>query len=155
MTQVGVSPKDAEKIPYGGYHRREDLDVSAAERVLTHAGPGSPMGEYMRRSWQPVCLSEELTDVPKVVQILHERLVAFRDRSGQIGLLHPHCSHRGTSLEFGIVQQRGIRCGYHGWLYDVDGRILETPCEPPESRIREMLFHGAYPGFERDGIVFG
>ena len=109
----------------------------------------------MRRSWQPVCLSEELTDVSKVVQILHERLVAFRDRSGQIGLLQPHCSHRGTSLEFGIVQQRGIRCCYHGWLYDVDGRILETPCEPPESRIRETLFHGAYPGFERDGIVFG
>jgi phenylpropionate dioxygenase-like ring-hydroxylating dioxygenase large terminal subunit len=155
MTQTSISPKEAEKIPYGAYYRRHDLEISAAERELTHAGPGSAMGEYMRRFWQPVCLSEELTDVPKVVHILHERLVAFRDRSGQIGLLHPHCSHRGTSLEFGIVQQRGIRCCYHGWLYDVDGRILETPCEPPESRIKDTLFHGAYPAFERDGIVFG
>jgi phenylpropionate dioxygenase-like ring-hydroxylating dioxygenase large terminal subunit len=155
MSQTSISPKAAEKIPYGGYYRREDLEVGAAERELTHAGPGTPMGEYMRRFWQPFCLSEELTDVPKVVRILHERLVAFRDRSGQIGLLQPHCSHRGTSLEFGIVQQRGIRCCYHGWLYDVDGRILETPCEPKESRIKDTLFHGAYPAFERNGVVFG
>jgi phenylpropionate dioxygenase-like ring-hydroxylating dioxygenase large terminal subunit len=112
------------------------------------------MGEYMRRFWQPVCLAQELTDVPKVVHILHEELVAFRDRSGQIGLLQLHCSHRGTSLEFGIIQQRGIRCCYHGWHYDVDGTILETPCEPPESRIKDTLCHGAYPAFERDGIVF-
>jgi phenylpropionate dioxygenase-like ring-hydroxylating dioxygenase large terminal subunit len=142
-------------MPYGGYYRRDDLEIPAAERVVTHAGPGSPMGEYMRRFWQPVCLSEELTDVPKVVRILHEELVAFRDRSGQIGLLFPHCSHRGTSLEFGIVQQRGIRCCYHGWLFDVDGRVLETPCEPAGSKLKDNVFHGAYPAFERDGIVFG
>jgi phenylpropionate dioxygenase-like ring-hydroxylating dioxygenase large terminal subunit len=155
VTSSTAASKAAAKIPYGAYYRRDDLEISAAERVLTHAGPGSPMGEYMRRFWQPVCLSEELTDVPKTVKILHEELVAFRDRSGQIGLLFPHCSHRGTSLEFGIVQERGIRCCYHGWLFDVDGRVLETPCEPAGSRLKDNVFHGAYPAFERDGIVFG
>ena len=148
------APRRPDSIPYGGYFRRDDPDVRETERELTHAGPCSPMGEYMRRFWQPVCLSQELSDVPKAIRILHEDLVVFRDRSERIGVLHLHCSHRGTSLEFGIVQQRGIRCCYHGWLYDVDGTVLETPCEPPESRRKETVCQGAYPAFERDGIVF-
>ena len=143
------------KLAYRGYEFRlqnaENRD-DALELLLT--GPGTPMNEYLRRYWQPVCLSEQLTDVPKAIRILHEDLVAFRDRSGQVGVLQLHCAHRGSSLEFGIVSERGIRCCYHGWLYDVDGSILETPCEPAESRIRETICQGAYPAFERDGLVF-
>lgn len=112
------------------------------------------MGEYMRKFWHPVCLSEELVEVPKAIRILGEDLVAFRDRSGRIGVLHRHCSHRGTSLEFGIIQVEGIRCCYHGWVYDVDGRLLEAPAEPKDSRLYQSVCQGAYPAFERDGLVF-
>jgi nitrite reductase/ring-hydroxylating ferredoxin subunit len=83
-----------------------------------------------------------------------EDLVAFRDSSGRVGLLQLHCSHRGTSLEFGLVSGRGIRCCYHGWLFDVDGRILETPGEPADSSLRHRLYHGAYPTHEYQGLVF-
>ena len=148
-------PKDADptKRPYSGYFKRDDR-ASSIDPELTHTGPQTPMGEYMRRFWQPVCLSEELTEVPKAVRILSEDLVAFRDRSGRVGLLDRHCSHRGASLEYGIIQQQGIRCCYHGWQYDIDGTILEMPCEPDDSRMPEHVFHGAYPAFERDGLVF-
>ena len=112
------------------------------------------MGEYMRRYWQPVCLSEELTELPKAIRILHEDLVAFRDRSGQVGVLHRKCAHRGAALAFGIVGQRGIRCSYHGWLYDVDGTLLETPAEPDDTPLKRTVCQGAYPAFERDGLVF-
>tara|TARA_B100000676_G_scaffold242031_1_gene243429 strand:- start:148 stop:573 length:426 start_codon:yes stop_codon:yes gene_type:complete len=108
----------------------------------------------MRKSWQPVCLSEELTDVPKAIRIMGEDLVAFRDQSGNIGVLQWHCSHRGTSLEYGIIQSKGIRCCYHGWVYDIDGTILEMPAEPKDSRIYEAVYHGSYPAFERSGLVF-
>ena len=112
------------------------------------------MGEFMRRFWQPVCLSSELTDLPHAIRILGEDLVAFRDKRGQIGVLHRHCSHRGTSLEYGIVSERGIRCCYHGWLYDVDGTVLETPGEPSGSKMKDTLRHGAYPAREYKGLVF-
>jgi phenylpropionate dioxygenase-like ring-hydroxylating dioxygenase large terminal subunit len=140
---------------YRGYEQRlgttENRD-EALELLLT--GPGTPMNEYMRRHWQPVCLSEQLTDVPKAIRILHEDLVAFRDRSGDVGVLQRRCSHRGSSLEFGIVQEHGIRCCYHGWLYDVDGTILETPCEASGNRLQQTICQPAYPAFERDGLVF-
>ena len=136
---------------YSGYHLR---DVPAEDAELTHVGPGTPCGEYMRRFWQPVCLSQELTDLPHAVRILGEDLVAFRDKSGDVGVLHRHCSHRGTSLEYGIVAEHGIRCCYHGWLFDIDGTILETPGETPGSRLRESFRHGAYPAREYEGLVF-
>lgn len=138
-------------MPYGGYYKR---DVAGPDNELAQTGPGTSMGEYMRRFWQPVCLSEELADLPKAIRILGEDLVAFRDKSGRIGVLHRHCSHRGASLEFGIITDEGIRCCYHGWHYGVDGSLLETPCEPAESRLKETICHGAYPAFERDGLVF-
>ena len=111
------------------------------------------MGEYMRKFWHPVCLSEELTDVPKAIRILGEDLVAFRDRFGAgSAYLQRHCSHRGTSLEYGIIQPKGIRCCYHGWVYDIDGMILEMPAEPKDSKIYDTVVHGAYPAFERSGL---
>jgi len=137
--------------PYGGYRQRS---VPPEDAELTHTGPGTPCGEFMRKYWQPVCLSQELKDLPKAIRILGEDLVAFRDGSGEVGIVHKHCSHRGTSLEYGIVSDRGIRCCYHGWLFDRDGTILETPGEPPDSRLKESFVHGAYPTLERDGLVF-
>jgi nitrite reductase/ring-hydroxylating ferredoxin subunit len=88
------------------------------------------------------------------VRLLGEDLVVFRDRSGRLGLLHKHCAHRGTSLEFGIPAERGIRCCYHGWNFDVDGTILETPAEPPTSRLRENFCQGAYRVIDRHGLLF-
>jgi len=83
-----------------------------------------------------------------------EDLVAFRDKRGAVGLLEPHCPHRGTSLEFGLISAKGLRCCYHGWLFDVDGKILETPGEPPDSTLKDRLYHGAYPVQEYHGLVF-
>lgn len=149
MSQPGSGARI--NMPFGGYYKRE---VKAHDPELTHSGPGTPMGEYMRRFWQPVCLSVELGKLPKAIRILGEDLVAFRDHSGRVGVLDRHCSHRGASLEYGIISKKGIRCCYHGWLYDVDGTILETPCEPADSRVQATVCHGAYPAFERDGLVF-
>jgi phenylpropionate dioxygenase-like ring-hydroxylating dioxygenase large terminal subunit len=88
------------------------------------------------------------------VRILGEDLIVFRDKSGAIGLLEPFCPHRGTSLEYGLIGEKGIRCCYHGWLFDVDGRILETPGEPADSTLKDRLCHGAYPVHEFAGLVF-
>lgn len=145
------SPSGSKTRPYGAYFMRE---VPSEEADLTHTGPRTPMGEYMRRFWQPVCLSQELTDLPKAITIMGEPLVAFRDRRGQVGVMQRNCPHRGASLEFGIIQQTGIRCSYHGWHFDVDGKILETPCERAGSPLKNNVSAGAYPAFERDGLVF-
>lgn len=139
------------KAPYSAYHYR---DVPEEDTELTHVGPGTPCGEYLRRFWHPVAFSDELKDLPKRIRIMGEDLVVFRDKSGRVGLLQLHCSHRGTSLEFGVVSEHGIRCCYHGWLFDVDGRILETPGEPGKSTYKNKLFHGAYPTAECNGLVF-
>ena len=136
---------------FSGYNRRS----SAKEDIeLTHVARGTPGGEYLRRFWHPIALSSELGELPLAVRILNEDMVLFRDGSDQIGLLHLRCSHRNTSLEYGIIEDRGIRCCYHGWHYDVDGTILETPGEPTRSRIKDRLCHGAYPTHEFSGLVF-
>jgi len=137
--------------PFGGYHLR---DVPPEDAELTHAGPGTPCGEHLRRFWQPICLSQQLTDLSLAIRILGEDLIVFRDKAGEIGLLHRHCAHRGTSLEYGIVSDQGIRCCYHGWLFGTDGTVLETPGELPGSRLRESVRQGAYPAREDRGIVF-
>jgi phenylpropionate dioxygenase-like ring-hydroxylating dioxygenase large terminal subunit len=137
--------------PYGRYDQRT---VPAEDAELTRVGPGTPCGEYLRRFWQPVAMSSELKDLPVAVRILGEDLVLFRDRSGRVGLLDRHCCHRGTSLEFGVIEERGIRCCYHSWQFDIDGRILDTPGEPAHSKIKEKTFQGAYPTREFAGLVF-
>jgi nitrite reductase/ring-hydroxylating ferredoxin subunit len=124
------------------------------DEELTRVGPGTPGGEYLRRFWQPILLSQELKDLPRRLRILGEDLVAFRDKSGAAGLLEPYCAHRGVSLEYGLIAEKGIRCCYHGWCFDVDGTILETPGEPPDSTLKERLYQGAYPLHEYGGIVF-
>jgi nitrite reductase/ring-hydroxylating ferredoxin subunit len=121
---------------------------------LTCVEPGSPMGELLRRYWQPVCLSEELKDLPRKEKLLGEEIVVFRDKGGRVGALDPHCAHRGTSLEWGQIEQRGIRCCYHGWLYDTAGQCLEMPCETEEFRQRMDVWQPAYPTHEYGGLVF-
>ena len=140
-------------MPYSGYFSAP-LPAPEEDVELTRIGPGTPCGEYMRRFWQPVALSSEITDLPLAVTLLGENLVLFRTRGGSLGLLHRHCVHRGTSLEYGRVEEEGVRCCYHGWLYGVDGRILETPLEPESSPIRRKVCIGAYPVHECRGIVF-
>jgi phenylpropionate dioxygenase-like ring-hydroxylating dioxygenase large terminal subunit len=139
------------KTRFGGYYHRE---IPEEDAELTHVGPGTPCGEYFRRFWQPICFSDELRDLPHRVKILGEELVAFRDQGGAVGLLELHCPHRGTSLEFGLIDTKGIRCCYHGWLFAADGTILETPGEPAESTLKDRLYHGAYPTHEHNGIIF-
>ena len=121
---------------------------------LTRVGPGTPCGELMRRYWQPVCLSADLKDLPKPVRILGEDLIAFRDGQGRAGLLFFRCSHRGASLEYGRVEERGLRCCYHGWLYDVEGKILEMPLEPANNPFLKQIQHPCYPVHEFGGLTF-
>lgn len=154
MTQAtsSVPPTRSEHpLRFSGYQQR---NRPGPDLELTSSNPGTPMGEYMRRHWQPVCLSQELTDVPKAIRIMGEDLVAFRDKSGDVGVMHRQCAHRGASLEFGIIAEHGIRCCYHGWHYGVDGTLLDAPCEPDATRLKETVCQGAYPAFERDGLVF-
>ena len=125
--------------------------------LLTRVGPGTAMGRLMRCYWIPALLSEEIPapDCPPVrVRLLGEDLVAFRDTSGRIGLLGEHCAHRGTSLFFGRNEDCGLRCIYHGWKYDVAGKVLETPAEPAGSDFHNKLQHIAYPCQEIAGIIF-
>lgn len=148
-------PADADTFRgrvYSGYFHRTP---PASDDEITRVGPGTPLGEYMRRFWQPVCMSDQLGDVPLKIRIMGEDLVAFRDGDGQVGVLARNCCHRGASLEYGIVQQRGIRCCYHGFHYDVDGRLLDVPTEPDRgARLRQTVVQPAYPALERDGLVF-
>jgi len=136
---------------YSAYHHRER---PTEDEELTRVGPGTPCGEYLRRFWQPIILAGELGELPRRIRVLGEDLVVFRDKRGAIGLLELYCLHRGTSLEFGLIGEKGIRCCYHGWLFDVDGTILETPGEPTDSTLKDRLFHGAYPVHEHGGLVF-
>ena len=135
-----------------GYGR--NAIVPDEDAVLTHVGFGTPMGELMRRYWHPVCLSSELADLPKRLMILGEELVAYRDRSGRVGVLGAHCIHRGTSLEYGRIEENGIRCCYHGWLYDAVGRCLDQPGEPDQSRYKDEVRQPWYPAEEYKGLVF-
>jgi nitrite reductase/ring-hydroxylating ferredoxin subunit len=132
--------------------------IRTHEPELTETGPGTPMGEYMRSFWHPVCMSAELTDTPRFLKILGEELVAFRDRGGRVGVLHAHCVHRGASLEYGAIEDRGIRCCYHGMVFDVDGTCLHVPYPKGEEKEAERfacsIRQGAYKAFERHGLVF-
>ena len=125
--------------------------------LLTQINPGTPMGNLIRRYWVPALLSEEIPqpDCPPVrVRMLGEELVAFRDSGGRIGLLGERCAHRGTSLFYGRNEECGLRCIYHGWKYDVDGHVLDTPAEPGDSDFRKKLRHTAYPTHEAGGVIY-
>ena len=122
--------------------------------MLTQVGPGKPAGELLRRYWQPIGFANELHDKPKSKRILGEDVVLFRDEQGKFGVLALRCMHRGTSLEFGHIESGGLRCCYHGWLYDVDGKVLETPGEPPASTFKERVRQPSYNVQELGGVLF-
>ena len=123
-------------------------------KELTEVGPGTPMGELLRRYWHPIALASDATDTPRQVRVLGEDLILFRDKAGRPGLVYPHCAHRGTSLFYGRVEEAGIRCCYHGWLFDVQGHCLEQPCEPQGGRARDKIRQPWYPVQEQYGLVF-
>ena len=122
--------------------------------LLCRTGPRTPCGEMLRRYWLPVGLSNELkpNGKPEQVKIMGEDLVLFRDDHARPGLLGLHCSHRLTSLAYGRVEDGGIRCPFHGWLYDVGGRCLEQPAEPEP--FTDKIRHPSYPCQELGGLIF-
>ncbi len=132
--------------------------LSAADnQILTRTGPGTPMGEYFRRYWQPVALSSEVAEpdgTPLRVTVLGEDLLAFRDTRGRVGLIEPRCAHRGADLFFGRNEECGIRCIYHGWKYDVDGKCVELPNAPPGSAYHGKMAIKAYPTREFGDLVW-
>lgn len=122
--------------------------------LLTEVGRDTPMGELLRRYWHPFALSAEIEADTLKVRLLGENLIAFRDGQGDVGLLHERCCHRGTSLYFARVEERGLRCCYHGWLFAPDGYCLEMPCEPAGSSRHSMVRQPWYPVREYRGLVF-
>ncbi len=143
-------------VPKGNFrgHAKQYVWSEKPDPLLAEVGPGTPCGEYQRRFWLPIAMTNQFSDKPYRVRVLGEDLVLFRETKGRLGLVHLHCAHRNMSLEFGIIEEGGIRCSYHGWKYDVDGTILETPCEPPASKIKEKVCLGAYPVIEYKGLAF-
>jgi phenylpropionate dioxygenase-like ring-hydroxylating dioxygenase large terminal subunit len=123
---------------------------------ITRIGPGKPAGALLRRYWQPAALADELSGSRpiKPVRLLGEDLVIYRDRDGRYGLLGRACPHRGTDLAYGRLEDGGLRCAFHGWLFDVTGQCLETPAEPDGSNLCGQIRHKAYPVVERNGILF-
>lgn len=154
--------------------------------LITHVGPGTPAGEWLRRFWHPVAISDRwdgirthwdyakpltfagepgtvggwadrlgnFTGKPTAVRILGEDLVLFRDGAGRPGLIARTCPHRGTSLEYGRIEERGIACCYHGWLFDISGKCLAMPAEPPDSTFKDKVTITAYPVREMGGLLW-
>jgi phenylpropionate dioxygenase-like ring-hydroxylating dioxygenase large terminal subunit len=122
---------------------------------MTRIGPGTPAGKLLRRYWQPVALADEMQgERPlKAVRILGEELVVFRS-ANSYGLIARHCAHRGADLAYGRLEDGGLRCAFHGWLFDPQGRCLETPAEPEGSRLCEHVRQRAYPVVEKSGVLF-
>jgi len=124
--------------------------------LITRTGPGTPAGRLMRQYWQPAALVDELKgNRPiKPVRLFGEDLVMFKDDKGRYGLVGRHCPHRGTDLAFGRLEDGGLRCAFHGWLFDINGKCLETPAEPDDSNLCANIRQKAYPVVEKSGILF-
>jgi 5,5'-dehydrodivanillate O-demethylase len=124
--------------------------------TLTRVGPGTPGGELLRRYWHPVAATAELTEENpiKAVQLLGEKLVVYRDTMGAYGLVAEQCPHRRASLAYGQVDDEGIRCPYHGWKFDAQGKCLETPAEPRDSTLKDAVCQPAYPVERLGGMLF-
>ncbi len=125
--------------------------------LLTRVGPGTPMGALLRQYWMPAMLSSELPSAdcdPVRVMLVGERLIAFRDSKGRVGLVAEACPHRGASLFFARNEDCGLRCVYHGWKFDVSGACVDMPGRPPDDPLKKKLHARAYPCVERGGIVW-
>ena len=131
-----------------------NLPPPSYDTELTEVRRGTPMGELLRRYWHPIGLAGDACGTPRRVRALGEDLILFRDGDNRPGLLHARCCHRGTTLYYGRVEPAGIRCCYHGWLFDAEGRCLEQPCEPDGGRQRERIRQPWYPVQECYGLLF-
>lgn len=130
------------------------LTVKENER-LTRVGPGTPMGELLRRYWQPIGATAELDNNPvKQIKILGESLVLYRDRKGRLGLIGDLCAHRRMAMVYGIPEEEGLRCPYHGWMYDRTGQCIEMPAEAPDSTFPSRVKITGYPVQELCGLIF-
>lgn len=118
---------------------------------LTRVGPGTPMGELLRRYWMPIMPSAELGRKAVSRRLLGEDLVVFRDGEGKVGVVERHCPHRRADMSIAVVEQSGIRCGYHGWRFDHAGACVE---QPAELRLNPRMRIGAYPAEELGGLVW-
>lgn len=130
---------------------------AATNDELTRTDRGTSMGDLFRRYWIPALLGEELADAdgdPVRVTILGERLIAFRDTDGRVGLVEEMCAHRGVSLWFGRNEECGLRCPYHGWKYDVFGQCVDLPSDGPDGRMRQRISITAYPTWEGGGVIW-
>jgi phthalate 4,5-dioxygenase oxygenase subunit len=123
---------------------------------MTRVGADQPAGKLLRRYWQPVALVEELDDLRPVrpVKLMGQDFVLFRDEQGRYGLLDRDCPHRGADLAFGRPEDGGLRCPFHGWLFDVTGQCLQTPAEPESSKLCQRIRQKSYPVQLRSGILF-
>ncbi|MEE8518946.1 MAG: Rieske 2Fe-2S domain-containing protein [Dehalococcoidia bacterium] len=129
--------------------------TEAENKLLSQVGPGTPGGELMRRYWHPIAASVQLDDDPvRAVRILGEDLVLFKDRQGRLGLIAKRCPHRMMDMRFGIPEDEGLRCPYHGWLYDTSGMCLEMPLEPPGTAFKEKIVTKSYLVQELGGLVW-
>src|SRR6202020_2690197 len=124
--------------------------------LITRTGAKDPCGKLMRMYWQPAALVDELEGPRPVkpVKLLGENLVLFRDEDGRYGLIDRHCAHRGADLAFGRLEHGGLRCAFHGWLFDVSGQCLETPAEPKDSVLCRNITQRSYPVVEKSGILW-
>ena len=124
----------------------------------SRVGPGTPMGELMRRYWHPVAAVSQLNERhTKKVRLLGEDLILYKDRSGDYGLIEPHCAHRRMNMIYGIPEEHGLRCPYHGWLYDATGQCIEQPyeeTEDPDARFKDKIRMRAYPVEQKAGLLF-
>jgi phenylpropionate dioxygenase-like ring-hydroxylating dioxygenase large terminal subunit len=131
-----------------------DMRPASLKSDLVRVGRGAPMGELLRRYWHPVGLAADANGMPRRVRALGEDLILFRSAAGRPGLVHARCCHRGATLYYGKVEEHGIRCCYHGWLFDAQGRCLEQPCEPEGGAFRDKVRQPWYPVEERYGLIF-
>jgi hypothetical protein len=124
--------------------------------LITRTGAKDPCGRLMRMYWQPAALVDELQGPRPIraVKLLGEDLVMFKDEQGRYGLIDRHCAHRGADLAFGRLEQGGLRCAFHGWLFDASGQCLQTPAEPKDSKLCQGIRQRAYPVVEKSGILW-
>ena len=125
--------------------------------LLVRAGPGTPMGNLIRRYWVPALFSDKLPKPdcpPKRVKLMSERLVAFRASDGRVGLVAEGCPHRNASMFFGRNEENGLRCVYHGWKFDTEGNCVDMPNEPAESNFKHKIRATAYPAREQGGLIW-
>ena len=131
--------------------------ISAEQNdLMTRVGPGTPAGSLLRNYWQPVALVEELQGKRpvKAVRLFGEDFVLFRDQAGRYGLMDRDCPHRGADLSYGRIEDGGLRCAFHGWLFDAGGQCLQTPAEPEDSKLRLRIRQRAFPVVEKSGVLF-